>query len=104
MGYLDQNAARAPRCGGASTKCGPRRLKELTEKTQSANRIDRLLDGGARGGDRKRQTRRKIMIGGVMLLKADKNEKTHLWLRARIDKYVKKDSDRELFAHLLTTK
>ena len=39
-----------------------------------------------------------------MLLEADKNEKTHLWLRARIDKYVKKDSDRELFADLLTKK
>ena len=79
-------------------------LKELKEKkTQLAHRIDRLLMA-ARARDRKRQTRRKIIIGGVMLLEADKNEKTHLWLRARIDEYVKKDSDRELFADLLTTK
>ena len=43
------------------------------KETQLANRIDRLLDGGGRAEDRKRETRRKIIIGGVMLLEADKN-------------------------------
>ena len=95
---------------GSDTKEGPKRkspedqLNDLKKKREKLNdRIDRL-SSAKRARDRKKDTRRKIIIGGIMQRVAEKNRKFREWLHKEIEKHVKTDRDRELFADILKNK
>ena len=86
---------------GSKRRSPEERLTALTERRdQLTKRIDGLTTV-ARTMARKRDTRRKIIVGALVLNAAAHNEKTRASIRAQIDKNVKSDRDRELFADLL---
>ena len=86
---------------GSKRRSPEERLTALTEKRdQLTKRIDGLTTV-ARTMARKMDTRRKIIVGALVLNAAAHNEKTRASIRAQIDKNVKSDRDRELFADLL---
>ena len=87
---------------GSKRKTTDERLSDLQERREQLNNRISTLMVRKRSRERKQDTRRKIIIGGVMLLEAGKNDKTHAWLRAKIGKHVKKERDRELFADFLS--
>ena len=61
-------------------------------------------NGAKRARDRKNDTRRKIIIGGIVQRVAEHSEKTREWLHKQIEKHVKSDRDRELFTDILKNK
>ena len=75
------------------------------EEEGEAERPDRQTSRSAKHArDRKKDTRRKIIIGGIVLRVAEKNGKFREWLHKEIEKHVKTDRDRELFADILKNK
>ena len=95
---------------GSDTKKNPKRkspeeqLNDLKKKREKLNnRIDKL-SSAKRTRDRKKDTRRKIIIGGIVQRVAEQSERTREWLRKLIEKYVTSDRDRELFTDILKNK
>jgi hypothetical protein len=89
---------------GAKRKSVDERLSDLDEKIdQLKNKRDGIL-ARKRARDRKRETRRKIILGALMLTLAGESEKFRDFLRKNLDQSIKSERDRELFADLLTKK
>ena len=72
-------------------------IKALEDKRRKLDAQIALLHAAGRAEARKRDTRRKILAGAVVLNQADENEaaKTRLW--KLLDQALVKDRDRELF-------
>ena len=89
---------------GPKRKSPEEQLNDLKKKREKLNnRID-TLSSAKRARDRKKDTRRKIIIGGIVQRVAEKNGKFREWLHKEIEKHVKTDRDRELFADILKNK
>ena len=89
---------------GAKRKSEDERLSDLDEKIdQLKNKRDGML-ARKRIRDRKRETRRKIVVGAMVLTLAGESEKFREFLRKNLDHSIKSERDRELFADLLTKK
>ena len=52
---------------------------------------------------RKQDTRRKIIIAGIVQRVAERSRKTREWLRKQIETHVTSDRDPELFNDILKT-
>ncbi len=72
-------------------------IKALEERRRKIDSQIARLHAAGRAEARKRDTRRKILAGAVVLNQADENEaaKTRLW--KLLDQALVKDRDRELF-------
>ena len=89
---------------GAKRKSVDEQLSDLDEKIdQLKNKRDGIL-ARKRARDRKRETRRKIIVGALTLTLAGESEKFREFLRKNLDHSIKSERDRELFADLLTKK
>ena len=80
------------------------RLRHLKQKMEHLkNQHDGLL-ARQRTRERKRETRRKIIVGAIVLTLAGESEKFREFLRENLDHSIKSERDRELLADLLTKK
>ena len=68
------------------------RLRKDTLKRQIRRAQSRIT-----AAERKRRTRRLILIGSVVQRKAEINPKTEDWLKAALKEYLDRPQDRELF-------
>ena len=72
------------------------RLDALKKKKEQLNAQIQKLENLEKSRDRKRDTRRKILIGSYFIDKA--NQEGALFdLYKQMDKYIKRNADRELF-------
>ncbi|MGQ3890233.1 mobilization protein [Legionella sp. CNM-1927-20] len=77
------------------------RLEQLKQKQEQLRAQIQKLESLEKSRERKRDIRRKILIGSYFLDKANE-EGTLFDLYLEIDKYIKRNADRELF-HLEPT-
>ena len=68
------------------------RLRKDTLKRQIRRAQSRIT-----AAERKRRTRRLILIGSVVQRKAEMNPKTEDWLKRALKEYLDRPQDRELF-------
>lgn len=73
------------------------KLAELQEKESQIKAQIQALKARDSEEERKRDTRRKILIGGVVLSKVKRGEWGQEKLKALLDNELKADRDRELF-------
>lgn len=106
----DEITPRADAKQGADTekdykrKSDNERLRDLKQKMEHLkNQHDGLL-ARQRTRERKRETRRKIIVGAIVLTLAGESEKFREFLRENLDHSIKSERDRELLADLLTKK
>lgn len=67
------------------------RLERAKEAKARAEAEIRSLAARARAEDRKRDTRRKIIMGGILLQEVRQNPKLKAWLMARLRELPEKD-------------
>jgi hypothetical protein len=80
----------------------PDRIAALkAKKDKLAERLN-ALESKAKTVDRKRETRRKIVIGGAVLVAMEKDQGFALQIRALLSQHVGRAIDREAIADLLT--
>ena len=72
------------------------RLERLKEQREKLNARIQATEARLKTSDRKRDTRKKILIGSYYLDKAIK-ENNMDEIKLIMDKYLKRNSDRELF-------
>ena len=73
------------------------RIEKLKERrAQLSNRIARLRNV-ERAKERKRETRRKILVGAAVIAEAKKFPKTERWLRRMLARRLTRPRDRALF-------
>ena len=74
-----------------------KKIEELKAQQKRLSAQMARLKASQRTDERKRDTRRKILVGAVVLNQAETNEtaRTRLW--KMLDKALDKDRDRELF-------
>lgn len=72
------------------------RLEKLKKQKDVINARIQLIEARGKSKERKRDTRRKIMVGAYYLDKAIK-EDSYEKIRAIMKDYLKRDSDRALF-------
>lgn len=75
----------------------PKRLKALEAKRDQLNARIQALRAREQAQHRKNDTRRKILIGGMVLKMAKNGEMPETRLRQLLDKYLDADRDRALF-------
>ena len=77
------------------------RKKELQDaqrrRKDTLKRQIRRAQSRITAADRKRRTRRLILIGSVVQRKAEINPKTEDWLKEALKEYLDRPQDRELF-------
>ena len=77
------------------------RKKELQEaqrrRKDTLKRQIRRAQSRITAAERKRRTRRLILIGSVVQRKAEINPKTEDWLKEALKEYLDRPQDRELF-------
>ncbi len=79
------------------------RIAELQAKKEKlAGRLSRL-QSSAKSEARKRETRRKIVIGAAVLAQIEHDKGFALLLRDALNKSVSRDQDREIIADLLAS-
>lgn len=74
----------------------PSRLDALKKKQEQLRAQIQKLESLEKSRERKRDARRKILIGAYFLDKANQEGSLSL-LYQRLDSYLKRDADRELF-------
>jgi hypothetical protein len=84
-----------------SRKTLDERLAELTRKRDQLEAQRTSLLAAKRNDDRKRDTRRKIIVGAAVLAHAELHPGVAHQLRAILDKAVTRDLDRQAIADLL---
>jgi flagellar motility protein MotE (MotC chaperone) len=72
------------------------RLDALKKKKEQLNAQIQKLENLEKSRERKRDTRRKILIGSYFIDKANKNGGL-VDLYQQMDEYIKRNADRELF-------
>ena len=77
-------------------KLSKNRLERLKEQREKLNAKIQLVEARFKTSERKYDTRRKILLGSYYLDKAIK-ENTMGEVNSIMDKYLKRNSDRELF-------
>ena len=73
------------------------KLKKLEEKRARVEAEIRRLRAAASATERKRDTRRKLLVGAVVLAAADRGEMPRAPLMALLDRNLVRSHDRELF-------
>lgn len=73
------------------------KLQKLMEKKQKIQKQLNAIMARENKQKRKDDTRKKILIGSVVLAESKINEKTAEWLQKILDKRITKDADRKLF-------
>lgn len=73
------------------------RVKKLEEAQARLNAELQRARGRLAQEQRKKETRRKILVGSAYLEAADKDPKLMAELRKGLDEFLKNDRDRELF-------
>ena len=71
-----------------------RRLKQRLERDQD---LLRQIESKKRNQRRKDVTRLKILAGGYVLKRAEKDLKLHAWLKKEMDRDLNRPHDRSLF-------
>ncbi len=74
-----------------------KRLDEITKKRDQLNAQIQQIKARERSEDRKRDTRRKILIGGVILKLVKRGDWTQTQLQELLDRELTGDSERILF-------
>ena len=74
------------------------KLKKLEEKRATLEAAIKRLRAAASATERKRDTRRKLLVGAVVLGAADRGEMPRAALTALLDRNLVRPHDRELFA------
>lgn len=74
-----------------------KRLEQLEQKRDQLNAHIQRERNKAQAEERKRDNRRMILIGRMVMREAERNEDTKRGLENRLDRYLDKDRDRELF-------
>ena len=74
-----------------------KRLEEITRKRDQLNAQIQQLKARERSEERKRDTRRKILIGGVILKLVKRGDWTQTQLQELLDRELILDRDRILF-------
>ena len=75
-------------------KAAAKRLKQLKDrkKDQEKRQVYALTRG-----DRLTDTRRKILVGAMVLQEAERDQQLHANIQARLNAYLTRDDDRALF-------
>jgi hypothetical protein len=74
-----------------------KRLEQLTKKRDHINAQIQQIKAREKGEDRKRDTRKKILIGGTILKLVKQGEWTEAQLLELLDRELSLDRDRLLF-------
>jgi len=74
-----------------------RRLAALAERQARITAEMQRIKARHRQQQRKDDTRRKILIGGLILAKIDRGEMRQDQIKAELDSYLERDRDRALF-------
>jgi hypothetical protein len=77
------------------------KIEALKQKQAALNAQIRKEQTALVRKERANDTRRKIIVGAVMIANALKNPETAKWLAKQLDRNVTKDADRELLGDLL---
>lgn len=70
------------------------KLRQLKERQQAVDARRRVLESRR---ERKADTRRKILVGAIVLAKVDRGEIAQAELRAWLDRALTREDDRQLF-------
>ena len=70
------------------------RLKQLKARQQRAEARKRILDSKKK---RQADTRRKILVGAIILAQVERGEYSERELRELLDRWLDRDDDRALF-------
>lgn len=74
-----------------------KRLKTLAEKRAALELEEKRLRARNRKEERRKDTRRKILIGSMLTTYADKNPRYQARLSLALDRFLTRKSDRDLF-------
>lgn len=75
----------------------PAELQRLLEKEKQIKARIQQLKSQEKSRERKKDTRRKILIGGAILASIKNGKLTEQWLMELLDKALAKKQDRDLF-------
>jgi len=75
----------------------PNRLEALTKKRDEINQQIQALKARDKAKQRKEDTRRKILIGGVIMKMLNNGDLSQERLNNMLEKHLTRDKDRELF-------
>jgi len=73
------------------------KLKQLMEKREALNARIRKEQNRAKEGERKNDTRRKILVGAVVLEWANRDNEFSKTLMGELKRFLVRDADRALF-------
>ena len=73
------------------------RMRKLEEKHARINADIQRVKGREQQAERKRQTRRKILAGAMVLDRLARGEVAEKLFLADMDRFLERDQDRELF-------
>lgn len=76
---------------------GPSKLNQLTQKREQLNARIQALKAQENQKKRKEDTKKKILIGGVVMKMISTGEMPQERLTQLLDKHLEKDADRALF-------
>ena len=77
-------------------KMSKHRLERLKEQREKLNSRIQAVEARVKTSERKKDIRKKILVGAYYLDAAEKNN-TMAEIKSLMDKYLKRDFDRELF-------
>lgn len=73
------------------------RIRKLEEERARINAEIQRVKGRESQEERKRETRRRILAGGMVLAQVERGEMSKEKLSADLDRFLARDRDRELF-------
>ena len=73
------------------------RIARLEERKRAIDAQLREAKAREKKKARAQDTRRKILLGALLLEEMDRDEKLAKWVRRKLPRYLKRDVDRELF-------
>ena len=73
------------------------RIRQLEESRARINAKIQRVKGRAQQAERKRETRRKILVGSMVLGLVERGEWPEERLKAALDRFLEREQDRALF-------
>ena len=77
------------------------KLARLADKIRLLNNKKKLLEESFKKDERKKDTRRKILLGSFILYQLDKNEDLRKIINNDFSNYLTRDVDKRLFSEIL---
>ncbi len=77
------------------------RLKQLQQRRDQLNTQLAALEARNRQAEKKREDRRKILLGALVLIDLSERPELRAWLAERLPGFLTRPEDKKLFADLL---